>query len=196
MKRCAALFLAVLTGSVLAPAPADAAPHAVSIQNFGFTPKTLLAGQGDTVTWTQNDVGVQHTSTSDQGFWASAHLSQGRTYSQRAAFQNAGSYAYHCAIHTEMTGTVRVRLNVTGSATHGYTLRWSSLVQTPSNRSFDVQIERPGATKFAVFRGATTTHKAFVNPAQTGTYKFRARTRNLANGKQSGWSPIASLPIS
>ena len=62
----------------------------------------------------------------------SAAALTGSTPRQRAAFQNAGSYAYHCAIHTEMTGTVRVRLNVTGSATQGYTLRWSSLVQTPS----------------------------------------------------------------
>jgi hypothetical protein len=36
-----------------------------------------------------------------------AVLSTNQTYGQTAAFQNAGTYPYHCAVHPDMTGKVQ-----------------------------------------------------------------------------------------
>lgn len=175
--------------------PAAAATTAVAIQDFGFHPQIVTVAQGDTVKWTQQDAGTQHTSTSDQGFWHSAKLDDGQSYSQTAAFKNAGTYPYHCAVHPEMTGRVKVPLKASGSAGAGWTLRWSSLHSTPAQRAFDVQIKRPGSTNWRSFRSNTKTRHAFFNPSRTGTYRFRAHTRNLSNGKRSGWSPVRQLKI-
>lgn len=195
MLRRAAIVLAVLTGLSLLATPADAATVQVSIMNFGFHQATVTVGQGGTVEWTNND-GTAHTSTSLQGFWGSPHIAPGATFSESKAFLNAGTYPYRCNIHTEMHGTVKVPLIATRTAAHGYTLRWSSASSTPTNRSFDVQIKRPGATTFGPFRTKTTALKALFNPATAGSYAFRARTRIISTGTTSGWSPVRTLTIS
>jgi len=84
-------------------------PHAtvqVAIQNFAFSPRTLTVAPGTTVVWTQKD-SAPHTVTSDTGAWtASADLQPGQTFSH--TFTQAGTFAYHCAVHPNMTATVAV----------------------------------------------------------------------------------------
>jgi plastocyanin len=196
MLRRAAFPLAILTGIALFATPADAATVQVSIENHGFNNAIITVVQGDTVTWTQNESGTQHTTTSLQGFWDSGALNLHQTFSETKAFLNAGSYAYRCSIHTDMHGTVQVRMKKKGSAGSGWTVRWSSASSTPAGRNFDVQIKRPGQSGFRSFRSTTTSRTAFFNPATTGTYTFEARTRNTANGLASGWSVPMKLSIS
>jgi plastocyanin len=190
--RCLAA-VAAFTAVLFVPAEAGAATRAVAIMGFGFNPSTVTVSQGTTVTWTQQDMGVQHTSTSNQGFWGSAHLNTGQSFS--VAFHNAGAFGYHCAVHPDMTGTVRVPLTATGTSAGGWTLRWTNVSSVPSTRAFDVQIKKPGTTAFVVFRTAVKSRTAFFNPSHNGTYQFRARTKNLSNGKNSGWSPTKSVKI-
>src|SRR5436190_3841547 len=139
---------------------------------------------------------AQHTSTSDQLFWQSSHLSMNQTFSETTTFKNAGIYSYVCEIHSFMTGQVRVPLIAKGSATAGWTIRWSSLSSTPNNRAFDVQLKRPGSTKWESYRANTSARSSFFNPTRTGDYGFRARTRNLSNGEFSAWSPALTVTIS
>jgi sulfocyanin len=84
-------------------------PHAtvqVAIQNFAFSPQTLTVTPGTTVVWTQKD-SAPHTVTSDTGAWtASADLSSGQTFSH--TFTKTGTFAYHCAVHPNMTATIIV----------------------------------------------------------------------------------------
>lgn len=195
MLRRAALPFAILTGIALFATPAVAATVHVSIQNFAFNPAMVAVAQGGTVTWTNND-GTAHTSTSNQGFWGSPHIAPGDTFSETKTFLNAGTYAYHCSIHTEMHGTVQVAMIKTGSAGSGWTVRWSSASTTPTGRNFDVRIKRPGSTSFTSFRGTSTALKTFFNPSRSGTYKFEARTRITNTGNTSGWSPVLTLTIS
>jgi plastocyanin len=185
--------VAAFAAALLVPADAYAATRAVAIMDFGFSPSSVIVVQGTTVKWTQDDLGVQHTSTSNQGFWGSARLNAGQSFS--STFRNAGAFGYHCAVHTDMTGVVRVPMNASGSTSAGWTLRWSSLSSVPSTRAFDVQIKKPGTTAFVAFRTAVMSRTAFFNPSRIGTYQFRARTKNLANGKSSGWSPTKSVKI-
>jgi predicted lipoprotein with Yx(FWY)xxD motif/plastocyanin len=92
------------TGASSAPSPAAGA-GSVTIADFSFTPGTLTVPVGTTVTWT-NTGGAPHTVTADDGSFASATLAAGDTFSQ--TFDTAGTYAYHCSIHTQMVGTVVV----------------------------------------------------------------------------------------
>jgi plastocyanin len=61
--------------------------------------------KGATVTWTNTD-SAPHTVTADGGAFSSATLADGSTFSHR--FTTTGTFAYHCAIHPSMTGTVIV----------------------------------------------------------------------------------------
>jgi plastocyanin len=77
----------------------------VSIANFSFTPAKLSISVGTTVIWTNNDT-VTHTVTADQGAFDSGDLSAGNTFS--FTFSKAGTYPYHCNIHSSMVGTIVV----------------------------------------------------------------------------------------
>ena len=94
----------------VASVPASAAPPAaagntVSISSFSFQPAELTVAVGTTVTWTNND-SASHTVTADDGSFKSGTLGNGATFSQ--TFATPGTFAYHCAIHSSMTGTITV----------------------------------------------------------------------------------------
>ena len=93
------------TGTPTAPS-APVAPGAVTIKNFSFNPATITVGTGTTVSWTNEDSAV-HQIASDTNVFNSLNLSQGQTF--QFTFTTAGTYAYHCAIHPSMKGTVVVR---------------------------------------------------------------------------------------
>ncbi len=79
----------------------------VEINNFAFIPATLTIHAGDTVIWT-NKQGVLHTITSDsENELGSSSFGNGETYSH--TFSTAGTYNYHCSIHSTMKGTIIVQ---------------------------------------------------------------------------------------
>ncbi len=78
----------------------------VSISGFAFVPAVDTVKAGTTVTWTNQDA-VAHTVTADDGTFGSAHLGNGVTFAR--AFNTAGTFTYHCAIHPSMHGTVVVQ---------------------------------------------------------------------------------------
>jgi plastocyanin len=77
----------------------------VTIQNFAFAPVSLTVAAGTKVTWTNQD-STAHTVTADNGSFGSQHLATGTTFSE--TFSKAGTYAYHCSIHTSMKATIVV----------------------------------------------------------------------------------------
>jgi plastocyanin len=101
------------TATAPATAPASAAASsagaagasAVTIQNFAFNPPAMTVKVGSEVTWTNQD-STAHTVTFDTGGATSDNLAQSATYKQ--TFPTAGTFAYHCKIHSTMTGTVTV----------------------------------------------------------------------------------------
>lgn len=79
----------------------------VDIKNMMFTPSQVTIDKGTTVTWTNND-NVAHTVTADNNqSFDSGTIDPGKTYSFN--FNTAGSYQYHCTIHSSMRGTIVVR---------------------------------------------------------------------------------------
>jgi plastocyanin len=74
--------------------------------SFNFLPGTLTVPKGATVIWT-NHSSVGHTVTSDTNAFASnGTIPEGQTF--QMVFTTAGTYTYHCAIHTYMKGTIIV----------------------------------------------------------------------------------------
>jgi len=110
--KIAMVFPIAILGVVLAlgncsSAPAPATGNSVNIQGLAFDPATLTVSVGTTVTWTNED-SVPHTITSDSGSELnSPDMNNGDTYTH--TFNTAGTYAYHCGIHTYMKGTVIVQ---------------------------------------------------------------------------------------
>jgi len=77
---------------------------AVSIANYAFNPQQLTVKAGAEVTWTNND-SVTHTVTFDS--FNSGDIAPGGTY--KHTFSDAGTFNYHCSIHTSMTGSIIVQ---------------------------------------------------------------------------------------
>jgi predicted lipoprotein with Yx(FWY)xxD motif/plastocyanin len=86
-------------------ADAGASKSTITIKDFAFTPASLTVKVGATVTWT-NVGGPTHTATADNGAFDSGNIAAGATFSQ--TFATAGTFAFHCAIHHSMTGSITV----------------------------------------------------------------------------------------
>ncbi|HEY2916191.1 MAG TPA: cupredoxin family copper-binding protein [Candidatus Limnocylindrales bacterium] len=79
--------------------------NAVAIVDFAFNPTTITVKAGDTVTWT-NTGSTAHTVTADDGSFDSGNLNGGATFNH--TFATAGTFTYHCSIHSSMKATVTV----------------------------------------------------------------------------------------
>ncbi|MGZ4880692.1 MAG: cupredoxin domain-containing protein [Halobacteriota archaeon] len=97
----------------------------VTITNYQFDPQFLTIPQGAKMTWINQDsssglyggsTSIQHQVTSDNSTFAqSAPLNTGDKYTVQ--FNQTGTFPYHCAIHTYMTGTITVvARNVTATS--------------------------------------------------------------------------------
>ncbi|MFA6550149.1 MAG: cupredoxin domain-containing protein [Candidatus Gracilibacteria bacterium] len=75
----------------------------ISITHYALTPSTVYIQRGDTVVWANND-DATHSVVSDT--FNSGSLFPGRIFSQ--VFEHAGTYYYHCSIHSSMNGKVVV----------------------------------------------------------------------------------------
>ena len=97
------------------PDGVDGAPDAatITIGDRVFTPGSVVIAAGGTVTWDNVD-GDEHTATStDGGPIDSPVLGSGESYA--VEFPIPGTFAFICAIHTEMRGDIEV-LAATASA--------------------------------------------------------------------------------
>ena len=93
-----------LSGSV-PPAASAGGSTAVEMKELAFNPTTLTVPTGSKVTWTNNDT-TAHTVTFDDGSADSGNLAVGSTFDH--TFAAAGTFAYHCTIHSFMKGTLTV----------------------------------------------------------------------------------------
>ncbi len=100
---CAALVLVAVLGNGIALA----ASQAVTISNFAFAPASVTVSVGDTVTWTNSDA-VTHTATADDASWDAGNIT-GNGGTGAFVFPTAGTFPFHCRIHSQMTATVIVQ---------------------------------------------------------------------------------------
>jgi plastocyanin len=88
-----------------AASPAAGATAEVTIANFAFDPAELRVAAGTSVTWTNRDT-VPHTATAGDGSFDTGTVDPGASASH--TFDTPGTFAYACAFHPTMTGTVIV----------------------------------------------------------------------------------------
>ena len=103
----------VTPGTSAPTTPATPTAGAVSIVagartlgSLAYSPSTLTVSAGATVTWTNGDT-TTHGAVNDAGAFSSGSVTPGGTFS--ATLRTPGTYAYHCPIHSGMTGTVVVQ---------------------------------------------------------------------------------------
>ena len=98
----------VILGALVSGAHA-APPVNVSIRGRAYDPASVHVPLGANVRWTNNESGLlapDHTVTDDGGSFDSGRLHPGDTY--RIRFTQAGTYTYHCQIHSSMHGSIVV----------------------------------------------------------------------------------------
>jgi plastocyanin len=171
----------------------------VTIKDTGFTPKSPKSTQGRTTKWTVSAGALQThqvTDSSGMGLFESPVLSAGQSYS--FTFIGAGAYRYKDKLHTALVGIISVPVGtfpLAGGTSTSFTITWASAAPA-TNYVFDVQIKRPGGSWTDWKTAVTFQSIPFVPDSGAGTYSFRARYHNNANGKFSSWSTAVSITVS
>ncbi len=78
----------------------------MTIKDFAFSPATLEVPVGAIVDWSNQD-STAHTVTADDGSFDSKSLASGQGFSW--TFPTAGTFTYHCSIHSSMKATITVK---------------------------------------------------------------------------------------
>lgn len=89
------------SATATATATEPAADGALTIEGSAFKPASLTVAAGTTVT-VQNKDGFAHTVTADDGSFDTSSIAGGTTAT--VDLPSAGTFAFHCAIHTSMKG--------------------------------------------------------------------------------------------
>ena len=108
---------------------------------------------------------------------------KGGSYTRR--FKIAGAFPWIDPV-SGRRGFVRTRVSVTPASGPKTTVRWS-LVR-PRGCVFDVQVRKPGSTRFVAWKRGVTSMRAVFAPTRNGTFYFRARVRKPSRSASSGWS--------
>lgn len=111
VKLMFAVSVAVAAAVALRPTSAAAAEakvqtKIVQIDNFTFTPETLIVPVNTTITWVNKD-DIPHVIAGSNGLFKSKALDTDDRYS--FTFTKAGTYPYYCTVHPKMEGKIVVR---------------------------------------------------------------------------------------
>jgi plastocyanin len=140
-------------------APSDLA---ATIVDFAFQPTPTSIVAGSTVTWT-NDGVAPHTVTATDGSFDSGLLSAGATFSRR--FDRAGTFAFLCAVHPEMRGSIVVTAPATGS---GAGQPAPAAGASPLGPALMGEVAAPGASPTATAPPATAARSIDATPLNLG----------------------------
>ncbi len=89
------------------PAASDVVITIVGMNGgLSYSPNPATVKVGQTVAWKNAD-SLAHTATADAGTFNTSTLAAGAT-SSPITMTTAGTFPYHCAIHSAMTGTLTV----------------------------------------------------------------------------------------
>jgi plastocyanin len=92
------------TGKNVTPSTPVLDKNTVLIQNYQFQPAEITIQKGETITWINMD-SISHTATAlsfDSGL-----IGNGQSY--KHAFNEVGTFDYHCTPHPYMTGKIIVK---------------------------------------------------------------------------------------
>jgi uncharacterized repeat protein (TIGR01451 family) len=166
----------------------------VRVTAAGFSPSPLTADQGTTVQW--NFLAGTHSATDARatGLFDSGLRSAVDEYA--VVLGAAATYSVKDTASTR-TSTIKVPLvpPATAAVNTPFPVTWASVA--PSGPfAEDVQVEKPGTTSFVKWIPLSTATSGQYTAAKAGTYRFRARLHNTANGSFTLWSPVLSVSVS
>ena len=159
-------FAWVAIAALAAGAPAaQGATTEVIMPGTVFTPATVRVLVGDSVTFANHDTRPHTATADDASFDTGSILPHGDA---TATFPAAGSFPYHCRIHTFMRGRVDVvALLLTGPATRPAKGAAATLTGRAGTGISSVTLERAD--------GATWTPVATVTTGADGAFAFTVR---------------------
>ena len=99
-----ALALVLLLGACSSSSKSATSNADITIKDFAFTTKAVKAGATVTI---HNGGSVTHTVTSDDGTSFNKSIDSGKDATFTAP-SKAGTYKFHCNIHSQMTSTLTV----------------------------------------------------------------------------------------
>jgi len=79
----------------------------VTIANGVYSPNSVTVKVGQTVNWVNRDT-VGHTAT-DSGVFDTGSIPAGSAHDVPVAFNTAGTFSYHCTLHSGESATVVVQ---------------------------------------------------------------------------------------
>jgi plastocyanin len=108
LSACSSPFAGACTpkGATSGTAASTVKVVADSQKQGAYQPDPVKVQAGQSITWTWEDQGNQHSVSADDGSFESCLQSAGSTFT--TTFTKAGTYAYHCSIHPNMKGIVTV----------------------------------------------------------------------------------------
>jgi virginiamycin B lyase len=158
---------------------------------------------GRPVGWMMQDPGLHGvTDSSGMGLFGTPDgIPYGQTYT--FTFVCAGTYRYNDPFQPSSKGVVKVPIGVAlvPGTTNQALVTWASTDAPPIGFVYDVQVEQPGSSAFVDWKTGVTTPTGVLGPGDPhyvgpGTYAFRARIRNTANGAASGYSSPKQITLS
>ena len=108
LRKLSAAVVAVSFATAVAVVPAHAGygGKTVSVMNNSFSPTSVSVKKGQKVTWKWTQGGVPHNVTPASGAGSKTSSKKGFTFTK--TFSKAGTFKYHCTIHSNMKMTVKV----------------------------------------------------------------------------------------
>jgi plastocyanin len=167
----------------------------VSVSDSGFSPSSVTIGQGDTVQW--NFYGPSaHSVVDNSGMGLFDSGLRSPVDSWRWTFIAAGYYTCSDGGGLACSG-VKVTLNLPASGSVGtaFSVGYASAA-LPAGYVEDVQVQAPGKTTYTTIGNGVSGTSLQYTPSAAGTYTFRARLRNTANGKFSQYSLVQTVSVS
>jgi plastocyanin len=197
MRRVlAALTIAILVLPLVAsPAGAGECLGSIQITDLGYTPETETASMpsfgGPLICWTNNGT-TAHTATSNKGFFDTGEI-MAKGF-EGVVLQGAGRYGYHCDLHEGITGVVKVRPRASATeATVGDEI--TLYIGTGEFKGYNWDLQRKiGDGQWVTIRSAGGS-QVVVRPSRTGTFWYRARTRDFVADEVTGWSPARKVVV-
>jgi plastocyanin len=201
----AATLAVVVPGAVAAPIRAAAVPPpppcvaqavaSILVDAGSYSPATRSSPTpGTTFGWTWNTA-TPESVTSGHGLplLASSAKTSG-TYD--VTIWSAGSFPYHSSTDLSQKGTVEVSMCNVPKTAHVNTTVTFQVAQT-HRRGWvaDIQVLRPGTTKWVWLHTDVTTIYSTFAPKRVGTYELRARLRDKLAKASSEMSPVSRVKV-
>jgi hypothetical protein len=167
----------------------------IKVRDSGFSPTATNVPQGSSVAWSFPDYNAtDHTVTDDSGMgmFDSGAVSGGGSFVEQ--FLSAGTFPI---ADSTTLNTSSISVPVLTSAAPGLhaVVTWARIT-APTDFVYDIQVRRPGTANFVAWRTGVTAKTGVYTASVAGSYRFRARLRQVSSGAFSDWSPVRTFFIS